>query len=1226
MTYRMRRMVLVNIGTNKKTTSCLITTIDPRDGAAVIGANGVGKTTTLRLIPLFFGHLPSQIVAAGKGQEAMLRFVLPTAQSAIVFEYQRGPSEEHDIRTAVIRRRQDGSDAPEYRFFNSCFRQELFKGEDGIFLDDEQSTKVALNQQISFTQKLNGADYRSVILGLRALSKEAVKLRRLAGDYAFGPKPLPNMDRLVAAMVKDHINFTDLIQVAVGMVQEELGIGTTADRGNLKLKQSKGVLAQWIIDREMCAQSINLRPRSDTLSERVSEYAQQEVFLRTTRVNVQALLRHRTTEVSALVTKLTEIEEQRADARIEEKNASNALNADLKDAREINSAAVTKYEEEKGKSDHFEKQDAAGWASKLSSLPALEINRSALAEQIATFDAEAGVIEREHTTRVSALEVQSAQECQRLEQTKAEPRRHHDRAVEEIRNREREENQQLAAKEQSANDSLASQSHQLVTEKVTANMRVQSPTVSPETSASLTQANDRLQQHAREAKDATKLQGALKEQHQQRKLQFDRLEVTLAAAIERVSAAELELLDAEQMNAPAAGTLLAALRDHPDQNWSRNLAKVIDVDLLQRQDLQPHFDGSADDGTLYGWHLDVGVLGAPDWTRDGFGKQQIVERKAVMTGAEAHEKQIRSDLANASKELSDAQEKLNAQTAQVSMFEMQEEALNNTKAVALERLAAETKEMVTAAKQVLERLKKEEQQLEHQKQEGRFKFVSAREQIGKRTTTEVAAAMTQTNAALAEIDQQIRIIQEGRAARLESLQQDRTRSLEERGIDRVKLDKLKDELAICVGKINDIRKHAILISSYQQWLEDGGQSTLSNAEKTKANAKQVLSQFEEQKELLIAANNQAEEIFENLRRATQSSKANLESEVDSLQLLDDKLGRFVPFGSVTVDLHADSRALIGKINEGLTKLIDLEKQLRDEARWLKSALSIKEGAVKNFIDISLNDINEDSPVELATKLHWCQQRMGQQVIQNVNLTLEAVLATISLFHRDITAFESEIGRFNTKLQTALSAVTQFERIKDVQIHITSNFEKVDFIRKLEAINVYARDYRAQLGRDRTNTVPAEDIVSLLRDFMSVIGGDGSLEINLASHVTLHGSVVENGSLKSFKRETELEHVSSNGLTSIIMITLLSGLLNMIRGTERVHVAWVTDEVGKFDGPNFIALMQLLKDNLIDVVTASPDISPLHYKRFANRYQLDDGGIIRMCVPKAMKIELEGASS
>ena len=64
----------------------------------MLGENGVGKTTTLRILPLFFGHLPSQIVASGHGQEPMIRFVIPTDASAIAFEYQRGSNREEDRR------------------------------------------------------------------------------------------------------------------------------------------------------------------------------------------------------------------------------------------------------------------------------------------------------------------------------------------------------------------------------------------------------------------------------------------------------------------------------------------------------------------------------------------------------------------------------------------------------------------------------------------------------------------------------------------------------------------------------------------------------------------------------------------------------------------------------------------------------------------------------------------------------------------------------------------------------------------------------------------------------------------------------------------------------------------------------------------------------------------------------------------------------------------------
>ena len=60
----------------------------------------------------------------------------------------------------------------------------------------------------------------------------------------------------------------------------------------------------------------------------------------------------------------------------------------------------------------------------------------------------------------------------------------------------------------------------------------------------------------------------------------------------------------------------------------------------------------------------------------------------------------------------------------------------------------------------------------------------------------------------------------------------------------------------------------------------------------------------------------------------------------------------------------------------------------------------------------------------------------------------------------------------------------------------------------------------------------------------------------------------------------------------------------------MHVPWVTDEVGKFDPKNFRALMQMLRDNRIDVVTASPELGPAQQAMFAQRYLFEDRGRIR----------------
>ncbi|WP_431113222.1 ATP-binding protein [Variovorax paradoxus] len=235
MTHRLCRTLLVNAGTNQRVPSARIAAVDPRGGAAVLGDNGVGKTSALQIVPLFFGHPPSQIVSSGQGNLPMIRFLLPTDASAIAFEYQRGPNET-DLRLAVIRRRADDYDTPFYRFYTCGFIKDLFV-RDGRFLSDDETQLRATELDIPTSSKLSTAEYRSAILRVPSNTKERDRLRRFSLEWSYGPKPLDNLDRLVAAMVKKHVKFSDIVQVAVGLAQQDIGHGS--ERSRLVFRQGR---------------------------------------------------------------------------------------------------------------------------------------------------------------------------------------------------------------------------------------------------------------------------------------------------------------------------------------------------------------------------------------------------------------------------------------------------------------------------------------------------------------------------------------------------------------------------------------------------------------------------------------------------------------------------------------------------------------------------------------------------------------------------------------------------------------------------------------------------------------------------------------------------------------------------------------------------------------------------------------------------------------------------
>lgn len=63
------------------------------------GGNGAGKTSILRLIPIFYGFEPNRLIDRAANKKNFTDFYLPNNQSMIVFEYTRARGKT-GVRTA----------------------------------------------------------------------------------------------------------------------------------------------------------------------------------------------------------------------------------------------------------------------------------------------------------------------------------------------------------------------------------------------------------------------------------------------------------------------------------------------------------------------------------------------------------------------------------------------------------------------------------------------------------------------------------------------------------------------------------------------------------------------------------------------------------------------------------------------------------------------------------------------------------------------------------------------------------------------------------------------------------------------------------------------------------------------------------------------------------------------------------------------------------------------
>jgi hypothetical protein len=1233
MTCRLRRMLLINTKTSGAACSGAISEIDPRGGAAITGKNGVGKTTTLQLVPLFFGHSPSQIAQTGGTREPMLRFVLPEPQCAIAFEYQRGDNET-DIRLVVLRR-QDNSDAPEYRFFESGFKKELFiqplsDGSGSVFLDDDGTVENAAQLHIASSPRLTASQYRSVILNLRSFNKDSDLILKNARRFSFSHKQLHHMDRLVASVVKEHVDFRDFTAVAVTMVFEQMGglKGLNEPGQKLLVRQGKDQIERWLKNRDACERALNLKDAIEELRSLLGDFRQHTLAFRQLRGDLR--------QVAALLAQGTEEQKSKRTAleashRLETERLQE-LYANLQTATEIvaNSYLVAKncFDDENSKKEHFAENDAKSWAVKVNGLPLLNDQRSQTQKQMEDMGKVADGISRKFDAEISDVETKTAQTSLKMQGAKKKHDDAYQSEIDLLSSQEEESSQVLQAEQESALEQQREIQSDLDEKLGEARAAVSNPSIDPKFSQAIELTQTQLNDHNSSLQLAQEKQFSAMQEKMQAKTHFEKSEATLQSRREAFDRDVAELEKVQLTLIPPKGSFHEALLQSSDNSWRSNLAKIIAPELLTRLDLSPSHTEEGGVG-IYGWNLDLSAIGPPGWSNDEAVKQELSDWNQRIANAQIA-------LNTATQSLSAASDRLDAATSAHNEAEAIFKVLRDKSTSYREALQfaheASKGAIQAAAFQAQKKLEAIRAQTKSQKsalEELTQAFNNRSKALRDEFRVARESALQRRNNSNQEIDSQVATYQGEQRQRIKQLEGERDRELEGAGVDTHRLNGLRAELGLLDTSISAINAHVPLVRAWEGWMHSNGPTRLVALQ---IESERLAVDRTNSQEALLAhekAMRSAQTNFNISHQAIGAVLNKLETDCTSLQSIEMQLEEYTPLPGAGVTHDTTAADLKFRFSEISTKRQELNRKLESKYKNIDQKLTSQESAVKEFISLSLKDLgNEASVFQRAERLAAAYDRIGREVTSTVNSELSTILMHISQFRSRIQTFETEVKSFNRKLQDGLNRVVLgFERLKDFKISVVTDFEQLDFMGKLKLLDEVVLQHRDTPRAAYSFTVPPASSAYALQDFMSVLS-NGTLEVDLAQHITLSGSVNDNGIIKVFRRGSELESLSSTGLTAIALITLLSGMLNVIRGSEPIYIPWVTDEVGRFDSGNFQTLMQMLRENHIDVVTASPSLTPAGYEHFSHRYLFGERGSIAVYadtrIPKITSSQTEAA--
>lgn len=580
MPHQLRRIIAINIrNASDGNPSGRISELDPRGGVLAVGDNGVGKTTFLRLIPLFYGATPSQVLK-GSGRTSMIKHTLPDPSSAVAYEYER-ESAGH-LRTVVMFAK-EGEDVPEFHIINGGFDETYFYDDSNQFVTRKEFLVRTRARNIHVTRLLQLNEYRSVILNERLSTKSAKELMGLAREHSLGPRPLRNLNQISAAMANEKISFRDLQSIVLERVAEDQA--TETKRQNVReLKQRKEDVSAWLDRRSHMAEILKRKPDADGMKARVVRIKGLHLEMCSLHVAVKAAL----AQARADQSRLTGEREQQAKAFDDEVAA---LGASLVAAEAAKSAAFGDWSRLNAevlrvvsRQNHFDQIGASALADRQSREESLKQRRQDKEAELETLTAAAGSLKAAHDERVLGIE-RSAQE-QKAEISGRMVAVKEERTAKALQLSQSKDDALLALQEPPRLAAIATERNGMAMREGEINQNIRNPVATARTMEDLEVARAAVEQRLLErdqAKDKAgvceKAVDAARRESDESVRAMDALDLSLQEVRRSIDAHTAKLT-------PEPGSLLAFIRESDDPMWA-HASKLIDETLIHRTDLSP---------------------------------------------------------------------------------------------------------------------------------------------------------------------------------------------------------------------------------------------------------------------------------------------------------------------------------------------------------------------------------------------------------------------------------------------------------------------------------------------------------------------------------------------------------------------------------------------------------------------------------------------------------------
>ena len=1187
------------------------------------GTNGAGKTSLMRLLPLFYGMRPSDIVSKVDQAKNFADFYLPRESSILVYEYARPFGQKCQVLATS-----DGRGV-HFKFIDDAYdSQHFIASTEGSKAKPFTISEIEKNYRNigKESSKFLGIDkYRQVIQNLRSGRKHK-EIRVLQNRFSFSEQACPHIDKVINGTIEKNLDFEAVKRMLVAIASDHLARNTSDEKEQLSL--NKADITNWLADIQASRAIKKVADKISVWQNDFSAFASlvnklqhlhAETLAHQERLEVKQQQRDELKKSS--ITNRSTLESELANTVEQYQKATSDLNAKIE-------ADLSKIELLDDDKLNYDDDDASSYQIKAEQAPQIQAELTEVIAVIDAFEGNITKIGQKFDKLIQKIEVEKLKAFSANKEKSALITSQSNGQLAHINEVFHQQEQSLNAQLHKEELKLQKDQQYLQHQLSTAQQQLTQPIIPAQLTTDIDENVIAFSQAQQSYNQLLQQESTLQKQQYQLDKQQDK-QLTLRSEANRyLEQLRQDYHQVELQLLPQADSLHHYLINEPQAtDWQNTIGRLLTTEQLSRTDLNPQWlKNNNAPASLYGLSIDLQQLPCDDslfldeaQLRE---KRQVIETKLQtqtdkITHLDEQLKSLAKDIHQLKLSVSEHAQSVNQKKLTMGQLQTQQESLVVKKQLAIKAHRQTIETQLQSVNQQLKALEKKQHSFEENKAE----------QLHELTNDKLEKCMV----AESDRDNQLTLLSE-QLATLKTSAKQRTSELKKQQASDIKHLDPEGEVDKSIAKRVQLEKNLEQCSVFAQKARDyqsfinerycHRDALVEENQNRKIIKRNLESNFEDSNielsakindlKLLIRKNNQEKQATDDLLVQLNDNKRLCE-----MSAIDSELSEQEPANQadLTVSFCHDFYQQFKTIEKRLaTQLSTFSERFRKD----HSGSELFENWQKLLLD---NDsfsgakalFKYREPIsELLNSAEQKQQSTYQLV--TVNATM------INEFYQHIENFGRRIKQIGKRLSTKVTALAHFEALADISVTTVMKQEELDYWGPLQKFAEVFELYKDQL-RDGLGDVP-DDLVFAMQKLASYLPNEGFV---LAHNnlFDLEFTIVEKGQVKQARNAKQLKKVSSTGLSYLAMLSLFAGLLAMLRGDSK-HASQIilpVDELGELAAENIDLLLQMFNDNHISMLSASPSTDRHILSLYHRHYKLKDNKIYHADIPQSRLDEL-----